>query len=465
MPSHRAETPTPRRRTDRPDISQRRQARATAPVEPGYDPRVEAAPQYATLAPAGLLEDRPAADAYDVYDPAPFSGFESFETGGLDLGGPGYHGAPHHDAGQHETEQYDTQQHDTRHRTATPAPSDGYDLFGGAFASPVSAAAPASVVKGGPQQPMTRAQLRAAEGPLTNRSSRRQAEKADKAGRTRRPAPQAVSPRDAVKSGTTQTTKAPRKGRTGLSLPQVGVASALGLATIAAPLTGALSVPAVKTAAEPMPAVAAEAPSVAFPHVAAPEANAVEEAKLVPGANDGSTVPSTLAAPRTIIVTRASRDSERSVLPGCDGKIPRGETWSNGQIATKELCTLWEPKHMLRADAAVALAKLNIAYKKRFGKDICITDSYRTLSEQRHLKAIKPGLAAAPGTSNHGWGVATDLCGRIEDYGSATYRWMRANAPAYGWENPDWALPGGSGPFEPWHWEYMPGEKVGPGSD
>jgi hypothetical protein len=386
----------------------------------------------------------------DGYDPAPLGGFDSFGTGGLDLRPTGVGFA-------HET---------PAQRSTTPAPSDGYDLFGGAFASPAAVAAPASVVKGGPQQPMTRAQLRAAEGPLTNRSSRRQAEKAEKAGRSRRPAAQAVGTRAAttVKS-TTQTTKAPRKGRPGLSLPQVGVASALGLATIAAPLTGALSVPAVKSAVEPMPAVAAEAPSVAFPRIAAPEANAVEEAKLVPGANDGSTVPSTLAAPRTIIVTRASRDSERSVLPGCDGKIPRGETWSNGQIATKELCTLWEPKHMLRADAAVALAKLNIAYKKRFGKDICITDSYRTLSEQRHLKAIKPGLAAAPGTSNHGWGVATDLCGRIEDYGSATYRWMRANAPAYGWENPDWALPGGPGPFEPWHWEYMPGEKVGPGSD
>jgi hypothetical protein len=35
---------------------------------------------------------------------------------------------------------------------------------------------------------------------------------------------------------------------------------------------------------------------------------------------------------------------------------------------------------------------------------------------------------------------------------------MRANAPRYGWENPDWALPGGPGPYEPWHWEYVPGE-------
>jgi len=187
-------------------------------------------------------------------------------------------------------------------------------------------------------------------------------------------------------------------------------------------------------------------------------------ALLVPGADDLSSVPSTLAAPRTIIVTRASRDTERSVLPGCDGKVPSGATWSNGLIPTRELCTLWDGKNMLRADAAVALAKLNLAYKKRFGKSFCLTDTYRTLSEQRRLKAIKPGLAAVPGTSNHGWGLAIDMCGGVEDYGSTKYQWMRSNAAAYGWVNPDWALPGGSGPFEPWHWEYEPGEKVGPGS-
>ncbi len=245
----------------------------------------------------------------------------------------------------------------------------------------------------------------------------------------------------------------------------MGIASALGLATIAAPLAGALAVPASTVKTEPLTAVAADGTSAAFPRVDAAEANAVQEARLVPGASDDSAVPSTLAAPRTIIVTRASRDSERSALPGCDGKVPAGANWSNGLVPTKELCTLWDGENMLRADAAVALAKLNIAYKKRFGRDVCLTDTYRTLSEQRRLRAIKPGLAAVPGTSNHGWGLAIDMCGGAESYGSTKYRWMRANAGAYGWANPAWALPGGSGPFEPWHWEYEPGEQVGPGSD
>ena len=30
-------------------------------------------------------------------------------------------------------------------------------------------------------------------------------------------------------------------------------------------------------------------------------------------------------------------------------------------------------------------------------------------------------------------------------------------AGTFGWINPEWAQPGGSGAFEPWHWEFLPG--------
>jgi LAS superfamily LD-carboxypeptidase LdcB len=58
-----------------------------------------------------------------------------------------------------------------------------------------------------------------------------------------------------------------------------------------------------------------------------------------------------------------------------------------------------------------------------------------------------------PGTSNHGWGLAVDLCGGIDHYGTAQYTWMKANAGRYGFLHPDWAEPG-RGREEPWHWEY-----------
>ena len=44
-----------------------------------------------------------------------------------------------------------------------------------------------------------------------------------------------------------------------------------------------------------------------------------------------------------------------------------------------------------------------------------------------------PKLAAAPGTSNHGWALAVDLCGGINRFGTAQTAWMQVNAVHYGW--------------------------------
>jgi zinc D-Ala-D-Ala carboxypeptidase len=153
----------------------------------------------------------------------------------------------------------------------------------------------------------------------------------------------------------------------------------------------------------------------------------------------------------------ASRSKFRAILPGCDGKVTDYD-YPNGQIPADELCTLnFDPRHHLRADAAVALAKLNIAYRARFGENVCLTDSYRTLASQESLAARKPGLAARPGTSEHGLGLAVDFCAGVQTYRSQRYDWMRANAPTFGWQNPAWAIPPSSRE-EPWHWEYVVGE-------
>jgi hypothetical protein len=126
----------------------------------------------------------------------------------------------------------------------------------------------------------------------------------------------------------------------------------------------------------------------------------------------------------------------------------------NGQIPVNALCPVWgAPGHHLRADAAYAFGQLSQAYASVFGSPICITDSYRTLAEQIDLYKRKPGLAAHPGTSNHGWGTATDLCGGIQSFATAQHQWMVVNAPTFGWFHPSWARQGGSRP-EPWHFEY-----------
>lgn len=149
----------------------------------------------------------------------------------------------------------------------------------------------------------------------------------------------------------------------------------------------------------------------------------------------------------------ASRSEEREPLPGCDGATRAAG--ANGLLATEDLCTLWEGKTQLRADAAVSLAVLNQAFIARFGVDMCLSSGYRTLAQQRSVKAQKGGLAAAPGKSNHGWGLAVDLCS--SETTGAKWTWLNENAPSFGWDNPAWARPGGSGPYERWHWEYTKG--------
>jgi hypothetical protein len=240
-----------------------------------------------------------------------------------------------------------------------------------------------------------------------------------------------------------------------LSVPQVGIAGALGLATIAAPLTGALSAPTAKPVLNTSVPVAL-APAPEFPRTQAGATNAVHDVRLIPDDSALASVPSALGAPRTVLVARAARGSQRAVLPGCDGLI-RDPDMTNGSVPSADLCNLWDGKHKLRADAAVAFAKLNLAYRKRFGHNICISDAYRTLAQQYAVRRARGGFAATPGTSEHGWGLAADLCDGVATGRSATYLWMRDNAPAYGWDNPDWARSGGSGPHEPWHWEYLAG--------
>ena len=138
--------------------------------------------------------------------------------------------------------------------------------------------------------------------------------------------------------------------------------------------------------------------------------------------------------------------------PSYDGARQWGG-YPNGLIPPSAMCPLGVGGHRLRCDAAAAYRAMSAAFAAAFGSPICITDSYRAYASQVRLYGQKPTLAAVPGTSNHGWGLAVDLCGGIDHYGTAQYTWMKANAGRYGFLHPDWAEPG-RGREEPWHWEY-----------
>ncbi|WP_432790076.1 M15 family metallopeptidase [Brevibacterium sp. K11IcPPYGO002] len=158
-------------------------------------------------------------------------------------------------------------------------------------------------------------------------------------------------------------------------------------------------------------------------------------------------------------VEAASRAVEKSALPGCDEKQNFDQSAGNGELPDEWLCDLGKEDHRLRADAAVSFAKMNAAYKKDTGKELEITDSYRDMAGQVSVAGRKPGLAAKPGTSLHGWGIALDLGGGVASK-SGAWSWLVEHGDEYGWENPDWAK---SSMYEPWHWEYTPARDSIPG--
>lgn len=124
----------------------------------------------------------------------------------------------------------------------------------------------------------------------------------------------------------------------------------------------------------------------------------------------------------------------------------------NGRIPVEELCPIdAEGRHLLRCDAAQAFLRMNAAHQAVLGRRIPITDAYRTYAEQVILYGRKPHLAATPGTSNHGWGLALDL--GVGGWSGTTFGWLQANAATFGWHHPQWARRGGPKP-ESWHWEF-----------
>jgi hypothetical protein len=232
-----------------------------------------------------------------------------------------------------------------------------------------------------------------------------------------------------------------RQARTGRGplqkLGRIGVVIAM-MVTLAAPTFGSGADTAGRAALDGLPSTV----------------EALTSSVVLPSA------PALLASPLQWDAERVSRSMPRAEFRtdgggtvDCSGVVP--DIGSNGHVPDVSLCALWQKPYRDRADAVVALTKLNVMYTAKFGEPMCLTSGYRTLEQQAALRRAEPGLAAPVGLSNHGWGLAVDFC--KETYTGAHGVWLRANGPAGDWDNPSWARGGGSGPYEPWHWEYAPG--------
>jgi LAS superfamily LD-carboxypeptidase LdcB len=121
--------------------------------------------------------------------------------------------------------------------------------------------------------------------------------------------------------------------------------------------------------------------------------------------------------------------------------------YGNGKIPASALESIDRGSHRLWAPAAASFRQMTEA-ARRDGVTIGVTDSYRSYGEQVDLARRKGlysqgGLAAKPGTSDHGWGLSLDL-----DLDSRAQTWMRAHAKEYGFAE--------NVPREPWHWTFKP---------
>lgn len=220
-------------------------------------------------------------------------------------------------------------------------------------------------------------------------------------------------------------------------LPRTAILAALAVATIGVPVAAELD--GRQTPLESTTSVARAGLPTAFE-------------VLTGTAADGTPTSLLAAVPGTVrMVNSASRTLARSPLPECTEDAAYSS--SNGYLASSELCTLWDGRHKLRADAAMALAELNLTFRAAFGRDMCLDSAYRSYSEQASIRSRRGGMAAPAGKSNHGWGLAIDLC--KVDQSRTVLGWLADNGPTYGWENPPWAK--SRSQYEPWHWEYLPG--------
>jgi peptidoglycan hydrolase-like protein with peptidoglycan-binding domain len=115
----------------------------------------------------------------------------------------------------------------------------------------------------------------------------------------------------------------------------------------------------------------------------------------------------------------------------------------------------------LRKDAADSADRLFTKYALDTGgvlQAVSPADTYRSYEQQVQARKNVGNLAAVPGTSNHGWGVAVDFANGMNSWSSAAQDWFRRNGGDFGWETPDWASNPRNRYYknEPWHKEFDP---------
>ena len=136
-------------------------------------------------------------------------------------------------------------------------------------------------------------------------------------------------------------------------------------------------------------------------------------------------------------------------------------TYENARIPMTALAKVAGTDFFMEPHAAAALRTMMNAAKNA-GINLGIGNTYRDYDTQSslyqaHVSGNHPAPVAAPGSSNHGWGLAVDLSAVTDQQ----FQWLLRNAKTFGFTNPWIEGKGDRSSVEPWHWEYQGGGDTG----
>ena len=115
----------------------------------------------------------------------------------------------------------------------------------------------------------------------------------------------------------------------------------------------------------------------------------------------------------------------------------------------------FDPRHVgayRPYDSQVAL------FNERYSKAEIKGRPTKTWNGVKYWQKPNTAMAAVPGTSNHGWGLALDIAEErngkpgIDSISSKFVEWLIKNAATYGFS--------AEAQSEPWHWRYVAGDRI-----
>lgn len=157
-----------------------------------------------------------------------------------------------------------------------------------------------------------------------------------------------------------------------------------------------------------------------------------------------------------------------STTKGGTSRTIEGVSYKNGQIPDNKMRYLTNWKHYRSASANSDNGRLRMYEKASYAVDellaaataanitMKVNSCYRTYEDQVRVKNQMGKLAATPGRSNHGFGLAVDFGnagGAKLTPSMEQYKWLTANASKYGFHRLPYN-PKHPESWESWHWEY-----------